>query len=145
MIIWILKNHHLPQPTPEPNQPAKSMLYFCGYSGMCNHPSAHARLWSSYLGISHAVKFRQVLLGVNRLISVYRWTHPEVHQGSFSCQGLLLRKNLRYENQASLSLAGNQEIKIWLSKVFPWWVHCGDWKKGGSLRISLHIKPRIMH
>ena len=41
------------------------------------------------------------MLGVNRLISVYRWTCLEVDQGSFSfsCRGLLLRKNLRYENQ----------------------------------------------
>ena len=50
-----------------------------------------------------AIKYKievesNTLLGVNRLISVYRCTRPEVDQGSFSCRGLLLRKNLRYEN-----------------------------------------------
>ena len=41
-----------------------SMLYFCGYSEMCNHPSAHAQLSILYLGVgcvspSLTVKFRQ--------------------------------------------------------------------------------------
>ena len=29
-------------------------------------------------------EIEDTLLGVNRLISVYRWTRPEVDQGSFS-------------------------------------------------------------
>ena len=50
------------------------------------------------------------LLGVNRLTSVYKWTRPEVDQGSFSCRGLLLRKNLRYA--VSVGQPGDQDSSI---------------------------------
>ena len=48
-----------------------------------------------------------ILLGVNRLISVYRCTRPEVDQGSFSL------KNLRYESYAvSVGQPGDLNSRI---------------------------------
>ena len=92
-----------------------------------------------------------ILLGVHRLISVYRWTHPEVNQGSFSCQGLLLRKTLRYENQGLLVVRQRQRSCRGLATRRPRFeylrfsVASALWrlKKGGLLRISIHIKPWI--